>query len=198
MSSKETPHKPASPAHNDDILRTFFYENGFSQDLCKQILAAHWDPQRTTEYVALQEQYLPGFKNYKPKTLQALGQIPENIWIRQHLHELLTRFNARHYQFEATHLSEVQLITLKEGEAIDWYSNIGLGPFALRKICLFIILSERSAYEGGRIHSLVKSAPQSQGAIVVAPSIATLCIQPVTQGELKLLFTTLDGDRPFR
>lgn len=187
-----------SPPLNDDILRTFFYKDIFSQNICEQLLNAHWDPRRTAEYVKLQEQYLPGFKHYKPQTLQALGQTSENIWIRKHLHQLLTRLNDRHYYFEATHLSEVQLMTLKKGEGIDWYSNIGFGAFALRKLCLFVVLSEESAYEGGRIHSLVRSAPQHQGNIIVAPSIATLCIQPVTHGELKLLFTTLDGDRPFR
>jgi hypothetical protein len=146
----------------------------------------------------LQTQYLPGFKHYKPESIQALGQTQENLWLRKHLHELLTRFNEKHYHFEASHLSEVQLMTLKKGERIDWFSNIGLGPFALRKVCLYVILSEKTGYEGGRIHSLVKSGDQEQGNIVLLPSIATLGIQPVTHGELKLLFTTLDGDQPFR
>ncbi len=183
---------------NDDILRTFFYEKIFSQSLCKQILEAHWDPQRTQEYLELQTQYLPGFKHYRPREMQALGQISDNLWLRKHLHQLLTHLNNRHYHFEATHLSEVQIMTLKKGETLDWYSNIGLGPFALRKLCLFVILSENSNYEGGSIHSLVSSVPQNQGGIVLFPSIATLSIRPIERGELKLLFTTLDGDQPFR
>ena len=193
-SNPPLPHPP----FNDDILRAFFYGDIFSQAMCERVLRAHWDPQRTQEYLALQEQFLPGFKHYRPKEIQALAQIPENLWLRKHLHQMLSQLNARHYHFEAAHLSEVQLMTFKQGEGLDWYSNIGLGPFALRKLCVFVVLSEDSAYAGGVIHALVRSASQSQGNIVVLPSIGTLCLQKVTRGELKILFATLDGDRPFR
>lgn len=189
---------PTHPPFNDDVLRAFFYTGIFSQQLCEKVLKANWDPRRTQEYLTLQTQFLPGFKHYRPEKMQALAQAPENLWLREHLHQMLSQLNARHYHFEAPHLSEVQLMTFKQGEGLDWYSNIGLGPFALRKLCVFVVLSENNAYEGGVIHSLVRSASQSQGNIVVLPSIGTLCLQPVTRGELKVLFATLDGDRPFR
>lgn len=194
-------NSPYTDHLNNDILSTFFYRKVLSKETCEKILLeADWDPERTKTYLELQANYIPGFKRYQPDTIQALAQTPGNLWIRQRFHQLLSRLNDNHYHFEATHLSEIQLLTLKKGDEIDWFSNIGLGPFALRKVCLFAILSDDSDYDGGQIYPLTKATLQTpaQGNVVVAPSVATLCIRPIKQGELKLLFTTLDGDQPFR
>lgn len=89
-------------------------------------------------------------------------------------------------------------MTLQTGEHIPWHYNLGTGPMALRKVCIVVVLSHESTYEGGQVCSIVGSSAQPQGTAIVYPSMATVCLRPVTQGSLTFLFATLDGERPFR
>ena len=184
---------------NDDILRTFFYAGLFKPELCQRVFQeAIWDPELTRNHVDLQARYAPGFENYRAKDIQVLAHEEANQWIRVAMLRLLKTCNTRHFQFEAEQLSEVQLLTLKAGEKMDWHYHVGLGPLAMRKVCLTLVLSDEKDYTGGSFHSIVGTREQPQGTAIVHASIATVCTQTVTQGELKLLFATLDGHQPLR
>lgn len=182
---------------NDDILRTFFYKGLFKLEHCEHALMTEGTPAEQHPYYHQQLQCLPGFQHYKPARIEVLASA-EHQWIRESFLSMLKVFNDRHYQFDASRLSEVQRMTLHAGEEIPWHYNLGTGPMALRKACLTVMLSPEHTYEGGQFCSVVGSTAQPQGTAIVYPSMATVCIRPVTRGSLTFLFATLDGERPFR
>lgn len=199
LSDSQAPLPPLllpDDAENDNVSRALFFHGLLSAEDCDRILALPEDPHLTSQFLQHQRQLMPGYASYMRCQSQVIPMQAESEWLFAHLHTIMSAVNHRHFHFEADRLMGAQLLTLENGQQLDWHSSIGEGQFATRKLMLVAFLSPDQNYSGGEFELMASpfaTMRRAQGMIVVCPAFSVIRIHPVTAGKMQVLVSWLHG-----
>lgn len=186
--------------HQDEL---WCYSNGlFSPDECQKII----DIGNNNELVHLGPGIVGGQQNHEVNEnvrKSTIGWFPvreETIWIFQRLTDSIKYINDRFYQYDLSHIENLQFTVYKEdsnfyGKHIDAMYETN----ASRKLSLSVQLSDPSDYEGGefKLYSGADPAvlPNTRGTCLFFPSWSLHEVAPVTKGTRYALVTWVCGPR---
>lgn len=92
--------------------------------------------------------------------------------------------------FDVEHIEPVQIGHYADGGHYDWHPDMHIlsedATIRARKLSVVVMLSDPSTYEGGVLQlgkKDTRDAPNSQGTIIVFPSMVEHRVTPVTAGD---------------
>jgi len=186
--------------HRDELW--CFNNNLFSPDECKRIIEIGNDP----ELVNLGPGIVGGNdhskvdENIRKSTIGWFPVRDETIWIFQRLTDAITSINKGFYQYDLTHIENLQFTVYKQnsnfyGKHIDAMYETN----ASRKLSLSVQLTDPTEYEGGEFHLFSGNdpmvLPKTQGTCLFFPSWSLHEVTPVTKGTRFALVTWVCGPR---
>ena len=129
----------------------------------------------------------------------------ETKWIFEKIAAAVGNANAEYYKFDLLGITHsLQLLHYKSTEKghYDWHIDCGEGSSATRKLSLSIPLTDRNAYEGGKLeinnNGNIIQAVDEQGSISFFPSYLVHRVSPVTKGERWVIVVWVHGANRFR
>jgi PKHD-type hydroxylase len=196
--SSEAPASSAGALNiNKNILQRYYFQNVFTTQECNQIINIQdTDKQRNyTEYG----------KNDNSASIIKSKYINKTIntnWVWERLQKYAWLVNNDYFQFKLSYLDDLQIMEYQENSVFHWHIDIN-GPehFSSRKLSLVVFLSERIAFEGGKLLFGLTSDEKTQlemtqGSMVIFPSFQVHKVSPVTRGKRQTLVAWAHGE-PF-
>jgi PKHD-type hydroxylase len=196
--SSEAPASSAGALNiNKNLLHRYYFQNVFTTQECNQIINIQdTDKQRNyTEYG----------KNDNSASIIKSKYINKTIntnWVWERLQKYAWMVNNDYFQFKLSYLDDLQIMEYQENSVFHWHIDIN-GPehFSSRKLSLVVFLSERIAFEGGKLLFGLTSDEKTQlemtqGSMVIFPSFQVHKVSPVTRGKRQTLVAWAHGE-PF-
>ena len=197
-----TPQPPVAYTEetNDHLCRALFFRSMLQAEEYEQILELAEDPNLTEQFMELQRLLLPSFEQYMLCQTRLLAMNAESNWLIERLWAFGDIVSKQYHHFELERVMGTQILTLENGQSLDWHGDLGGGLFATRKLTLLACLSAPEEYTGGHFELLATTdscARLDLGTVVIHPSFSVNRIHPVTGGRLRMLLSWLHGPSPF-
>ena len=112
--------------------------------------------------------------------------------------------NKNYYNFEVSHFTYTFILEFIKSSEFGRHIDISKNTSGCPKISIVVFLSDRDAYEGGRLiwnhiaPEKMEQFQQEQGTMVMFPSYLCHEVEPVLSGLRHTLTTILCGNNMFR
>lgn len=189
------------PPNNDHLMRIVCYDSVFSPNECKTIQNIPKDPALAVGWQQKLLDWSPHTAKISSYRFQMIPYSPANLWLFDKLSAVIQHVNEQYHHFNLSTLAGTQIQSYLANDYHAWHSDLGAGEFSLRKLGLMLFLSPRNHYQGGTLHvkgGICDYLDQRQGSVLVFPTYVLTQIEPLSSGQMDVLYSWAIGPVPLR